>query len=68
MWESSFPGGLAAPLHAHHDAAEFFYVLEGQVSFFVGNGWFEAEPGAFAAIPEGRSTVSRFVPPSLACW
>jgi quercetin dioxygenase-like cupin family protein len=68
LWESSFPGGLAAPLHAHHDAAEFFYVLEGQVSFFVGNGWFEAEPGAFAAIPQGaqhgfkvRSAESRML-------
>jgi quercetin dioxygenase-like cupin family protein len=68
LWESSFPGGLAAPLHVHHDAGEFFYVLEGQVSFFVGDGWFEAEAGAFVAIPRGaqhgfkiRSAESRML-------
>jgi quercetin dioxygenase-like cupin family protein len=52
-WESTFPGGAASPLHVHHDAAEFFYVLDGQVSFYLDGQWFEAEPGAFVAIPRG---------------
>jgi quercetin dioxygenase-like cupin family protein len=50
-WESTFPGGLASPLHVHHNAAEFFYVLEGEVAFYVGDEWFEAEPGAYVAVP-----------------
>jgi len=52
-WESTFPGGAASPLHVHHDAAEFFYVLDGHVSFYLDGQWFEAEPGAFVAVPTG---------------
>jgi quercetin dioxygenase-like cupin family protein len=52
-WESTFAAGVASPLHVHHDAAEFFYVLEGAVSFYLDGQWFEAEPGAFVAVPSG---------------
>lgn len=52
-WESTFQAGAASPLHVHHDAAEFFFVLEGDVSLYLNGDWFEAKPGAFAAVPKG---------------
>ena len=52
-WESIFPGGEASPLHLHSDSAEFFYILEGEVSFYLDGRWFDAEPGAFIAVPRG---------------
>lgn len=52
-WESTFPIGAASPLHAHQDAAEFFYILDGDVSFYLDGSWFEAKRGAFVAVPKG---------------
>jgi quercetin dioxygenase-like cupin family protein len=52
-WESTFPAGAASPLHVHQDAAEFIYVLDGHVSLYLDGNWFEAKPGACAAVPKG---------------
>ena len=52
-WESTFRAGAASPLHAHHDAAEFIYVLDGHVSVYFDGNWFEAKPGAFAVVSKG---------------
>jgi quercetin dioxygenase-like cupin family protein len=52
-WESTFPTGAASPLHVHQDAAEFIYLLDGDVSFYLDGKWFEAKPGAFVAVPKG---------------
>jgi mannose-6-phosphate isomerase-like protein (cupin superfamily) len=41
------PRGAAPPLHIHHDADETWYVLEGQLTIFVGDREFEAGPGDF---------------------
>jgi len=38
--------------HAH-DEDDVFYVLEGTVSFLVGEKWFEAAKGAFVKAPGG---------------
>jgi mannose-6-phosphate isomerase-like protein (cupin superfamily) len=43
--------GLAAPMHVHDDADEIFYVLEGNLTFFVGERRIEAAPGAFVYLP-----------------
>lgn len=39
------------PLHVHDDADEIFYVLDGRLTFFVGQQRIEASPGAFVYLP-----------------
>ena len=43
--------GVAAPMHVHEDADELFYVLEGDMTFFVGKKRIEAAPGTFVYLP-----------------
>ena len=45
------PHGIRAPMHVHDDADEIFYVLEGNLTFFVGQQRIEAAPGAFVYLP-----------------
>lgn len=45
--------GVSVPLH-HHDDEESFYVLDGEVSFFIGHGpGVRGSAGAFAHVPPG---------------
>jgi len=37
--------------HQHETNEELFYVIEGTVSFFIGNQWLDAEQGTFIRIP-----------------
>lgn len=46
----STPEGFV-PLHVHHREDEAFYVLDGEVTFTIGNEDFEAGPGAFVFGP-----------------
>jgi quercetin dioxygenase-like cupin family protein len=39
--------GGGSPLHVHHNEDEWFYVLEGQLTFWVGGETVVAEAGAF---------------------
>ncbi len=43
--------GIRAPMHVHDDADEIFYVVEGNLTFFVGDQRIEAAPGAFVYLP-----------------
>jgi len=43
--------GIRAPMHVHDDADEIFYVLDGNLTFFVGEHRVEAAPGAFVYLP-----------------
>jgi quercetin dioxygenase-like cupin family protein len=46
--------GVSVPLHRHDDDMESFYVLEGEISFFLGDQpVLRATAGAFAHIPGG---------------
>lgn len=45
--------GDMPPLHAHHDADEVFYVLEGRLSVFVGGEHVELSAGESACGPKG---------------
>jgi quercetin dioxygenase-like cupin family protein len=47
------PRGAAPPVHLHHDADETLYVIEGDVSVFLGDDRIEAGPGAFIFVPRG---------------
>lgn len=44
------PEGLV-PLHVHHREDEAFFVLDGEVTFSVGDDLFDAGPGGFAFGP-----------------
>jgi len=46
------PQGAAAPLHVHHNEDEAFYVLEGEMTFYVGEETYEAGPGSFVFGPK----------------
>jgi quercetin dioxygenase-like cupin family protein len=37
--------------HTHPDHADSFYVLEGEVEFFLDDAWHRAGPGTFLAVP-----------------
>ena len=41
--------------HSHEDNVEIFYVLEGTMSFLVGEKWLDAPRGSFLRIPGGVS-------------
>ena len=46
------PDGFASPLHVHHGEDEGFYILEGEMTFYVGDQTIKAHPGSFLFGPE----------------
>lgn len=46
------PHGAAAPLHVHHKEDEAFYILEGEITFYVGEETYKAGPGSFIFGPK----------------
>src|SRR5205823_605654 len=53
------PQGAGSPLHVHHHEDEWFYVTEGELTFWVGGRLFEARP---AFLPDPPSTRARALP------
>src|SRR5437868_13285709 len=49
--EQLAPQGAGSPLHVHHREDEWFYVLEGALSFWVGGEVVEARAGSFVYGP-----------------
>ena len=47
------PEGFASPLHVHHFEDEGFYILEGEMTFYVGDQTIKAQPGSFLFGPKG---------------
>ena len=47
--------GGAPPLHIHHREDETFYVIAGEITFFVGDRRIEARTGDFVFAPKGVS-------------
>jgi mannose-6-phosphate isomerase-like protein (cupin superfamily) len=47
------PPGGGPPPHYHNDADEWFYVIEGRVSFFANGQWTEGGPGTAVFVPCG---------------
>jgi quercetin dioxygenase-like cupin family protein len=45
------PPGFGPPLHVHHDAAEAFYVLEGEYLMILEDQQTVCPPGSFAFVP-----------------
>lgn len=50
-FEAIEPPGGGPPLHIHTREEEFFYVLEGEVSFYVGGTITRVGPGGSAFVP-----------------
>ena len=50
-----YPRGAAPPVHVHHDADETFFVLDGEVTVFVGAERFACTAGDFVLGPRGVS-------------
>ena len=53
MLEAAEPPGFGPPLHIHHDAAEAFYVLEGEYQIFIDEHAYACPAGSFIFIPAG---------------
>jgi mannose-6-phosphate isomerase-like protein (cupin superfamily) len=51
--EADEPAGFGPPLHVHHDAAEAFYVLEGEYIIFLDGREVLCPAGSFIFIPAG---------------
>ncbi len=47
------PRGDATPRHVHHNEDETFYVLQGEVTIFVGDERVDLQPGDFCFAPRG---------------
>jgi mannose-6-phosphate isomerase-like protein (cupin superfamily) len=51
--EADEPPGFGPPIHVHHDAAEAFYVLEGEYIMYLEDREFVCPAGSFIFIPLG---------------
>jgi mannose-6-phosphate isomerase-like protein (cupin superfamily) len=51
--EADEPPGFGPPIHVHHDAAEAFYVLEGEYIMYLEDREFACPAGSFIFIPQG---------------
>jgi quercetin dioxygenase-like cupin family protein len=45
------PAGSGSPYHVHRNEDESFYVLEGEMTFYVGDAVIQAREGSFAFCP-----------------
>ncbi|MGE5219150.1 MAG: cupin domain-containing protein [Chloroflexota bacterium] len=49
------PGGRKPPPHIHTNCEEAFYVLDGEIEFFLGDDTVIGRPGSFVLVPGGVS-------------
>ena len=49
------PGGRKPPPHIHTNCEEAFYVLDGEIEFFLGEETVIGRPGSFVHVPGGVS-------------
>ena len=55
MIEHRGPQGAGSPLHVHRNEDEWFYVTEGELTFWVGGESIEAPAGSFVYGPARRA-------------
>ncbi|MDZ4848771.1 MAG: cupin domain-containing protein [Pirellulaceae bacterium] len=53
MWEAIVPSGSGPPPHVHSREEEGFLVLEGEITFQIGDDRISAKAGTFANMPIG---------------
>jgi quercetin dioxygenase-like cupin family protein len=63
--EITEPPGMEAPLHVHHTEDEGFWILEGDVTFYVGDATIEARAGDYVFGP--RDIPHRFTVGDSGC-
>jgi quercetin dioxygenase-like cupin family protein len=63
--EVTEPPGTEAPLHVHHTEDEAFWILEGDVTFYVGDATIEARAGDYVFGP--RDIPHRFTVGDSGC-
>jgi quercetin dioxygenase-like cupin family protein len=51
LFEETAPAGTKSTFHLHHDSDEVAYVLEGEVTFLIGDKTMVGGPGAYAFMP-----------------
>lgn len=56
---TTLPAWLCAPVHSHSREAEAFYVLDGELTFVLGEEKLPVSPGSFVYVP--RDTKHSFV-------
>src|SRR3954451_13152336 len=54
LWEAIVPPGGGPPTHVHSREEEGFYVLEGEITFQVGDTRLVRGPGTFVNMPVGQ--------------
>src|ERR1051325_10809035 len=54
LFEETAPAGTKSTLHLHYDSDEVAYVLEGEVTFLIGDETVVGGPGAY--VPSCRGT------------
>jgi mannose-6-phosphate isomerase-like protein (cupin superfamily) len=59
VFEQTAPAGARPLLHVHHEAAEMFLVLEGELTFTAGTREFRAPSGTFVYVPKGVAHTYR---------
>jgi mannose-6-phosphate isomerase-like protein (cupin superfamily) len=55
LLEADEPPGFGPPMHIHHDAAEAFYVLQGEYIIFLGDREVACPAGSFIFVPAGKA-------------
>lgn len=53
LMEDNLKAGFALGLHLHRRHAETFYILDGDVEFYLDGDWLTAPPGSTVHIPPG---------------
>lgn len=53
LLEATEPAGFGPPMHIHHDAAEAFFVLDGEYRIFLEDHEYACPAGSFIFIPAG---------------
>jgi mannose-6-phosphate isomerase-like protein (cupin superfamily) len=64
VWEQLLPHSSSPPLHVHHGDDEAWFVLDGMLSFQVGESSWTAEAGAFVWAPRGLPHTFRVESPT----
>ena len=67
MVEILAPDGYEAVLHVHHQEDEGFYILEGEMTFYVGEQTIEAHLARLCLVPRTYPTPSRSTPDRRGC-
>jgi quercetin dioxygenase-like cupin family protein len=65
LFEVTGPQGFASPLHVHAHEAEGFYVIDGEVTLFLGDEQRASGPGTFGLAPPNSRHTFRFDSPDV---